>query len=93
MGVQIVMDLMRPILNLGYCLTADDFYTSSIFADILLQHKTDVFGTLKLNRKNVPNHLKKKKTKKGEKMPYNRGKVCVMRCKNKKVVLIKLINT
>ncbi|KAK9751802.1 Transposase IS4 [Popillia japonica] len=88
MGIQIVMALMKPILNLGYCLTTDDFYTSPILADILLRHKTDLFWTLKSNRKEVPNDLQKKKLKKREMVAYERGKVCVMKWKDTKGVAL-----
>jgi hypothetical protein len=88
MGLQVVMALMKHILNLGYCLTTDNFYTSPILADILLQNKTDTFGTMRLNRKDVPKDLQKKKLKKGKVCAYQRGKVCVMKWKDKKDVTL-----
>ncbi|CAL1300060.1 unnamed protein product [Larinioides sclopetarius] len=54
---QVVMTLMQPLLNKGYCLTTDNYYTSPELADILLSKRTDMYGTLKLNRKDVPKEL------------------------------------
>lgn len=77
MGLQIVMTLMKPILNLGHCLITDNFYTSPQLADILLQHKTDTYGTIKLNRKEVPKDFQNKKLKK-EKYVHTREEKCVL---------------
>lgn len=53
-----------------------------------MKHKIDIFGMLKLNRKDVPSKLRKEKLKKGEIMAYQRGKVCVMKWKDKKDVAL-----
>lgn len=55
---QIVVTLMKPLLNKGYCLTMDNFYNSPQLADLLIQNKTDVYGTLRVSRKEVPGELK-----------------------------------
>ncbi|KAJ8946779.1 hypothetical protein NQ318_018989 [Aromia moschata] len=81
---QVVMTLLKPLLNLGYTLTMDNFYNSPQLADLLLTHKTDVYGTLRLSRKEVPNELKSKKLKKGETASYQRGKVTILKWKDKK---------
>lgn len=88
MGTQIVMALIKPILNLGYYLTTDNFYTSPILVGLLEQHKTDIFGTLNLNRKEVPKDLQKKKLRKRQIVAYQKGKVCLMKWKNKKDVAL-----
>ena len=74
MGTKIVMTLMKPLLNMGHCLTTDNFYTSPELSDILLQYRTDTYGTLRLNRKEVPKELQKKKTKKGRDFGVSEGK-------------------
>jgi len=87
-GLQIVMHLMKPILHLGHCLTTDNFYTSPRLADILLEHYTDTFGTMRLNKKEVPKEFKNKKLKKGEIIAYQRRKVCIMKWKDKKDITL-----
>lgn len=91
---QVVMTLSKPLLEKGYCITMDNFYNSPQLADLLITKKTDVYGTLKLTRKEVPSELKKKKLKKGEVVAFQRGKVCVLKWKDKKdVSLISTIHT
>ena len=46
MSSQVVMTLMKPLLNKGYCLTMDNFYNSPQLADLLIGKKADVYGTL-----------------------------------------------
>lgn len=38
---QMVMILMRPLLNKGYCLMMNNFYNSHGLADLLIKNKTD----------------------------------------------------
>ncbi|GFU35172.1 piggyBac transposable element-derived protein 4 [Trichonephila clavipes] len=61
MSSQVVMTLMEPLLNKGHCLTTDNFYSSPVLADILIQSLTDMYGTLKSRRKDVPKELLSKK--------------------------------
>lgn len=88
MSSQVVMTLMKPLLNKGYCLTMDNFYNSPQLADLLIGKKTDVYGTLRVSRKEVPKELKNKKLKKGEIIGFQRGKVAVMKWKDKKDVFL-----
>lgn len=98
-STKIVLSLMEELLGKGYCLTVDNFYTSPELADILISQHTDVYGTVKLNRKEIPNELKKKelkkrKMKKGDIVGFQRGKVTVMAWKDKKTVsLLSTIHT
>ncbi|KAJ8965443.1 hypothetical protein NQ314_004133 [Rhamnusium bicolor] len=57
---KVVMSLTKPLLGKGYCLTMDNFYNSPQLADLLIQNKTDVYGTLLLRRKEVPKEFKKR---------------------------------
>jgi len=87
MSAQVVMMLMEPLLDKGYCLTTDNFYTSPILADLLISHNTDIYGTMKPTRKGVPKQLQlPKKVKKGYITSYRKGKVMVMRWKDKRDV-------
>lgn len=64
----------------------DNFYNSPQLADLLIQNKTDVYGTLRVSRKEVPGELKNKELEKGEIIAFQRGKICVMKWKDKKDV-------
>ncbi|XP_071053828.1 piggyBac transposable element-derived protein 4-like [Onthophagus taurus] len=86
MSSQIVLSLMEPLLNLGYCVTTDNFYTSPQLADFLAQRKTDSYGTMRMNRQEVPKEIREKKLKKGEITAFQRGKVMVLKWRDKKDV-------
>ncbi|KAF2894023.1 hypothetical protein ILUMI_12150 [Ignelater luminosus] len=49
---QVVMTLVKPLLNKGYCLTMDNFYNSPQLADLLVSKKTDVYGIERKFQKN-----------------------------------------
>lgn len=85
---QIVMSLMKPLLNNGYCLTVDNFYSSPQLADLLIANKTDIYGTVRPSRKDMPPSFRSKKLKKGEVVAFQRGKVTAMRWKDKRDVSI-----
>ncbi|KAF2882122.1 hypothetical protein ILUMI_24044 [Ignelater luminosus] len=59
-STKIVTTLLKLLLGKEYCLTTDNFYMSPELADILIQHKTGNYGTVRANRKDMPNELKKK---------------------------------
>ncbi|KAF9408389.1 hypothetical protein HW555_011926, partial [Spodoptera exigua] len=54
--------LVRPLLNRGHTLVMDNFYNSPLLARTLKAQKTDVMGTLRLNREFVPDSLRHKNT-------------------------------
>lgn len=83
---QVVMTLMMPLLKQGYCITIDNYYTSPELCDILLTYQTDVIGTVRQNRKDLPAALKNKKLKSGEVTSFRRGKILALKWKDKKDV-------
>ncbi|XP_068201645.1 piggyBac transposable element-derived protein 4-like [Palaemon carinicauda] len=83
---RIVSSLMDPLLNKGYCLYTDNFYTSSTLADSLVDEETDTVGTVRVTRKDVPAKIKGTKLKKGEKVAEFRNKSMVLKWKDKKDV-------
>ncbi|XP_035229926.1 piggyBac transposable element-derived protein 4-like [Stegodyphus dumicola] len=85
-STQVVLTLSKPLLNKGYCLTMDNYYNSPELGEMLLKSKTDFFGTLRPNRKDLPKELKTKKLKKGDLLAYQRGKMMIMRWRDKKYV-------
>ncbi|GFV21212.1 piggyBac transposable element-derived protein 4 [Trichonephila clavipes] len=85
-STQVVLTLSKPLLNKGYCLTMDNYYNSPELGEMLLKYKTDFFGTLRPNRKDLPKELKTEKLKKGDLLAYQRGKMMTMRWRDKKYV-------
>lgn len=62
----IVQHLASHILNKGYTLFIDNWYSSPNIFEYLLENDTNVIGTVKCNRKNMPKDLPTLKLKKGE---------------------------
>lgn len=83
-----VLTLMDHLKGKGYTLTTDNFYTSPELAELLIKCRTDVCGTMKLNRKGLPLFLKNEKLKKGDVIACQKGKICAMEWKDKKPLLI-----
>ena len=81
------MALMKPLLNKGYCLPINNFYSSVELADLLILHTTDTYGTIKSNRKGNPKNLTvPKKVRSGFLSAYRKRKIMVMRWKDKRDV-------
>ena len=92
-SMQVVLTLMRPLLHKGYCVTLDNYYSSPILTDKLVECNTDTYGTINLNRKEVPNDVKSRKLKKGDTVAFRRGKALILKWKDKKnVTLISTIH-
>ncbi|XP_067121900.1 piggyBac transposable element-derived protein 4-like [Centruroides vittatus] len=85
---QIVLSLVDPLLNKGHCVTTDNYYTSPQLADYLISQQTDIYGTLRLNRRGIPDIIKRKKLKKGEIVAQQRGKVMILKWEDKKTVTL-----
>lgn len=63
---QVVMKLAQSLLNEGRTLYVDNFYTGIPLAFKLLDKKTHLVGTLRSNRKYIPQAVKLSKLKKGQ---------------------------
>jgi hypothetical protein len=57
---------MAPYLPRGYNLCIDNWYSSPTHFEKLLETDVIVVGTIRLNRKNMPEELKKQKLEKGD---------------------------
>ena len=68
---QIVIKLVQPLFNFGHSLWMDNYYNSPDLCLLLKENKINVAGTLRLNRKNVPDSIKNAKLKKGELDAYH----------------------
>lgn len=88
MGTKVVMKLIEPLLGKGYCVTIENFYTSPELVDLLIQHRTAVYGTVRPNRKDIPPDFRTKKLKKGEVQAYQGGKCIALQWRDKKVVSV-----
>lgn len=74
----VVMELSKSIINKGYTLFLDNWYSSPDLFLTLHQKKTNVIGTVRKNRKNMPKDFPQRILKKGE---------CVWRCCNNLIAL------
>jgi hypothetical protein len=62
----IVMKLIEPLLSKGFTVWMDNYYNSPDLAHFLKRHNTDCIGTLRLNRKNIPQEVKTKSSRMGK---------------------------
>lgn len=83
-----VLHLMDRFLGKGYCVTVDNWYMSPQLADLLIEQKTDIYGTLNSRRKDLPEGFCKQKVKRGDIVAYQRGKVMVMKWQDKNTVCL-----
>lgn len=60
-GARVVKRLVEPYKNTGRNITTDNFFTSLELAEELVQWKLSIVGTLKKNKKCVPNEFKASK--------------------------------
>jgi hypothetical protein len=82
----IVSKLIEDLLGKGYTLWMETYYNSPNRAAFLKRQGTNVAGTLRLNRKNVPSAIKNAKLKKGEIITQHSEDVIVMKWKDKEEV-------
>ncbi|XP_068104032.1 piggyBac transposable element-derived protein 4-like [Hyperolius riggenbachi] len=83
-----VLSLLEPLLDKGYCLTTDNFYTSPELSEILIKHKTDTYGTVRANRREMPSAFAKQKLKTGDIAAWQKGKMLALRWRDKKDVCL-----
>nr|AWH61118.1 piggyBac transposable element-derived protein 4-like [Pyxicephalus adspersus] len=85
-----MLSLIEPLLDQGYCVTTDNFYTSPELYDFLPQHRTDAYGTIRANRRNLPSLYAKGKLKTGEIVAWQKGKMMALRWRDTKDVYPKM---
>lgn len=83
---KIVMTLLDPLLDKGYCLYIDNYYSSPSLSDLLCTKLTDCVGTVRMNRKEMPKNVKDAKLKKGEIACAFRRKTMALKWKDKRDV-------
>ncbi|XP_056645839.1 piggyBac transposable element-derived protein 4-like [Diorhabda sublineata] len=83
----LVMRLMQSYLNKGHHLFMDNYYNSLPLSNKLLSKKTHVTGTLRVNRKGLPQEITRRKLRKGEHVWRRQNQTYVSKWKDKRDVL------
>jgi len=84
---RIVLEVAHDLLDRGYFLYLDNWYTSPNLVDTLCTRKTDVVGTMRTNRKEFPDFVKRARLKKGETVAAFCKKQMIMKWKDKRDVV------
>lgn len=79
-----VLSLADCLLDQGYCITLDNFYTLPELFDILLQRQTDAYGTARANCCNMPDDIGRVKLQCGETAAWQKGKMLAVKWRDKK---------
>jgi hypothetical protein len=82
----VVFDLLRPVINRGHTLYIDNWYSSPKLFFALIKNKTNVLGTVRCNRKNMPIDFLKYKLKKGECITRSCNGILALKWKDKRDV-------
>lgn len=86
---KVVTELMDGLFNSGRTLFSDNWYTSVSLADKMIEKKTHLVGTLRVNRKGNPPEVIKSKLRKGDVVArQNKNKTIVLKWKDKRDVLM-----
>jgi hypothetical protein len=64
--LRIVLELAHDLLDKSYCLHLDNWYTSPKLDDNFCTRKTDVVGTIRANKNEFPDFMKRAKLQQGE---------------------------
>ncbi|XP_064631427.1 piggyBac transposable element-derived protein 4-like [Lineus longissimus] len=89
MGAKVVLSLAHPLLDQGYGINMDNFFSSPVLFDFLCQHETDAVGTIRSNRKGLPVQMKQKRLKKGESCEYYRDDIDIPQGLKTKILFMK----
>ncbi|XP_067121313.1 piggyBac transposable element-derived protein 4-like [Centruroides vittatus] len=83
---RVVLTLMESRLDKGHRLFLDNYFSSPKLYDTLARYKTDVVGTVRINRKDLPPDMKDKVLNPGEVCSWYRGKLMALIWRDKKDV-------
>lgn len=84
---QIVLTLAKDLLDQGYCIYMDNWYSSPKLFKQLHQRKTDAVGTVRIARRNMPNDLKNN-VDRGHTIARYSGNLMALKWKDKKDVVM-----
>ncbi|CAK1591721.1 unnamed protein product [Parnassius mnemosyne] len=84
----VVVQLCDGLLEAGRIIVCDNYYNTVGLTKYLLQHKTDLFSTLRINRKELPWPIRSKKIgpKKDEVVAQQKDNVTVIKWRDKRDV-------
>lgn len=85
-AANVVLNLMQDKLNCGHSLYMDNFYNSKSLAAKLLSNNTYCTGTLRMDRKYIPQDVKSAVLRKGATVARNSEGIMVGKWKDKRVV-------
>lgn len=89
LGDFVVKKLHEPLVNKGYHITTDNFFTSLSLSNYLMAKKTTLAGTVRLNSKFVcPAQRAKKPLHTSEHFTKDENVVVAYQCKNNKKVIL-----
>ncbi|CAG5046445.1 unnamed protein product [Parnassius apollo] len=84
-----VAQLTEPLLDAGRIIVADNYYTSLPLAEYLKGRNTDLCGTLRKNKRNLPEEVVKAKLRRGEKIARQKDNLyTVLKWHDKRDVLM-----
>ncbi|RVE53465.1 hypothetical protein evm_001835 [Chilo suppressalis] len=87
---KVVLDLLKDLEHRGHCVTMDNFYSSPSLARYLKSLGFDCLGTLRVNRKHVPNDISKipENVVKGTMVARHCGDLSIVSWKDSKLVSV-----
>uniref|UniRef100_A0A8C5Q9F6 PiggyBac transposable element-derived protein domain-containing protein n=1 Tax=Leptobrachium leishanense TaxID=445787 RepID=A0A8C5Q9F6_9ANUR len=90
---KIVWDLLFPLMNKGYHLYVDNFYTSVPLFKLLYCFDTVTCGTVRKNRIGFPAQLARTQLKRGETSALSQEELLAVKYRDKDVYLLSTINS
>ncbi|XP_040289776.1 piggyBac transposable element-derived protein 4-like [Bufo bufo] len=87
-NAKVVWELMGPLLQKGYKLFIDNYYTSIPLFQSLQEANTGACGTFRRNRRGFPQSLLAKKLQRGQSDALRSGNLLALRYKDRKYVLM-----
>ena len=84
----VVVELTRDLLNQGRIIYVDNWYTSVLLAEFLREKDTMICGTLRKNRKYIPDGIKNAKPQQGQYEFRRCGSTLVLKFHDKREVLM-----
>jgi hypothetical protein len=84
-----VVQLTEPLLDAGRIIVADNYYTSLPLAEYLKSRNTDLCGTLRKNKRNLPQEVVTAKLRRGEQIARQKDNLyTVLKWRDKRDVLM-----
>ena len=87
MSHDICVDLIEPLIDIGYHLYTDNWYTAVPLAEFLSSRNTNITGTVRENRKFLPAGVKQKLPK-GDSIAFQKNNLLCIGWNDKKHVIL-----